>query len=61
VGLNSARPEMAILHNLCVMLNPATAGLILEILPYIPVVNPAMAGSHSLTLNKISHFWMGTK
>ncbi len=59
---------MAILSNLCVMRSPATAGLILEISHYIhqgtyfvaPAVNPAFGGTHALTLNKISHFWMDT-
>jgi hypothetical protein len=51
-----------------VMRSPAMAGLILEILQHIhqgiyfvaPAVNPAFGGTHALTLNKISHFWMDT-
>ncbi|MCG2774212.1 MAG: hypothetical protein L6406_00905, partial [Desulfobacterales bacterium] len=34
--------------------------LILEILQCIPVVNPADSGTSSLTLRKLSHFWMDT-
>jgi hypothetical protein len=57
---------MAILSNLGVMLIPPLAGL--EILQHIhqgtyfvaPSVNPAFGGTHALTLNKISHFWMDT-
>jgi hypothetical protein len=49
-----------------VMLIPPLAGL--EILQHIhqgtyfvaPSVNPAFGGTHALTLNKISHFWMDT-
>jgi hypothetical protein len=41
------------------MLNPATAGLILEILPYIPVVNPATGGIAFLGLEQNFSFMDG--
>jgi hypothetical protein len=50
-----------------VMLIPPLAGL--EVFLYIhpkgtyfvaPAVNPAVGGTHALTLNKISHFWTDT-
>jgi hypothetical protein len=58
---------MAILSNLCVMLIPPLAGLkiLQDIHPkgtyfVAPAANPAFGGTHALTLNKISHFWINT-
>jgi hypothetical protein len=66
-SLVSVHPEMALLPNLCLILIPPLAGF--KILQYIhpkgtyfvaSVVNPVFGGTHALTLNKISHFWMDT-